>query len=80
MSGWVLLYIWIGIGFFTCVWSIWDDLKEGKDFDLHDALLIIPTSLFGPIFTIYCINLCWKRSGVPVIIRARKKDERGRND
>lgn len=56
------LYVWLAFGFLTCVWSIRDDLKNGKDFTIGDIPLVIITTPFGPVFTMFCMHLCWERS------------------
>ena len=57
-----VLYIWLALGFLTCIWSIRDDLKAGKDFTIGDIALVIVSTPFGLVFTLFCMHHCWERS------------------
>lgn len=72
MTWQIALTVWLVIGFLTCIWSIYDDLKQGRDFDLMDFVLIFVVSWFGLVFTFWCLNEYVKKHGAPVLIKARK--------
>lgn len=80
MNGWVLFALWYVIGFAACIWSCYDDWLEGKDIPITAIPLVLFTSLFGPIFGIWLVCDHWKKKGTPVLIKGRKRYERGRDD
>lgn len=72
MSWWMWVAAWYITGLAGCVWSVCNDLNKGRDFTILDLCLVVVTSFFGPIFTVFCVVEHWKEMGAPVLIKGKK--------